>query len=229
MVLGPANEWQMGLVLSSRLGVEWAGAFGSCVSGFRPAHIFLPLLSPEGACVNHMWVGGAGLPLTLPRGWLSVSCVAISFFLTWGFSWSPGHPMLQEEAQKLTTFPFSRPASAPGVLTFMPGTVERGTGRTGHVCVFAEPAATPTQPSPPQAQGGCDPEDAGFSACDPLSRVLGCSASFCTPQPPGECEQQRDPHFQWTEVKGRSPPISLLDQEPSEKGTGSKRLCPTLL
>lgn len=67
MVLGPASVWQMGLVLSSRLDVEWAGAFSSRVSGFRPAHIF-PLLSPEGACVNHIWVGRAGLPLTLPPG-----------------------------------------------------------------------------------------------------------------------------------------------------------------
>lgn len=91
--------------------------------------------------------------------------------------------------------------------------------------VFAEPAATPTQPSPPQAQGGCDPEDAGFSACNPLSRVLGCSTALCTPQPPGECEQ-RDPHFQWTEVKGRSLPIWLLSQEPSEKGQGAKGSIP---
>lgn len=149
MVLGPASVWQMGLVLSW----VWSGlALLVAVSlEFRPTHIFLPLLSPEGACVNHMWVGGAGLPLTLPRGRLNLSCVAISLFLTWGFSWSPGHPTLQEEAQKLNAFPFSRPASAPGVLACMPGMVERGAGRKGHVCVCrasSHPHPAITSPSP---------------------------------------------------------------------------------
>lgn len=72
--------------------------------------------------------------------------------------------------------------------------------------VLTEPAATPTQPPPLQAQGGRDSEDAGFSACNPLSGVLGGSAAFCTPQPPGECEQQRDSHPQWTETEGTTPP-----------------------
>lgn len=63
----------------------------------------------------------------------------------------------------------------------MPGVVERGTCETGLVRVLAEPAAAPTQPPPLQAQGGCDSEDAGFSACNPLSRVLGGSSALCTP------------------------------------------------
>lgn len=92
----------------------------------------------------------------------------------------------------------------------MTGVAERGTFGTGHVCVLVEPAATPTQPSPLQAQGGCNSEDAGFGACDPLSGVLGGSTALCTPQPSGEREQRRDPHLQWTEAKGRTPPIWLL-------------------
>lgn len=70
-MLGLASMWQiMSVELNLRLGVAFKGCPGvglclrGCVSGFRPAHIFLPLLSLEGACVSHMWEGRAGLLIT---------------------------------------------------------------------------------------------------------------------------------------------------------------------
>lgn len=59
-----------------------------------------------------------------------------------------------------------------------------------YLCLPAEPAATPAQPTPPQAQGGCSPEVAGVRAHDSLPGVLGGRAALRTPQPPRECEQQ---------------------------------------
>lgn len=64
----------------------------------------------------------------------------------------------------------------------------------------AEPAATPAQPTPPQEQGGLDPEDAGIRAHDPIPGVLGGSAALRSPQPAGKCEQQRDACPQWAEA-----------------------------
>lgn len=201
--------WQiMSLEPNSRLGVAFKGCPGvdlclsACVSWF-------PFLSPEGACVSHMWVGRAGLERALARAvWPSASSQPGAGMKTEGFSQYPGQPMFKEycRLKKSNTFPFTRPASAPHACQ---GRL-RGE-QVGHVMsVLTEPAAAPTQPPPLQAQGGCDSEDAGFSACNPLSGVLGGSTALCTSQPPGECEQQRDPHLQRTEAEGRFPPTWFL-------------------
>lgn len=88
---------------------------------------------------------------------------------------------------------------------------EKGSGwDMPHLCLPAEPAATPAQPAPPQAQGGCSPEDAGIRAHDPLPRVLGGCAALCAPQPPRECEQRRDPYPQLPEAQGRTRPPRKL-------------------
>ena len=78
------------------------------------------------------------------------------------------------------------------------------------LCLPAEPAAAPAQPTPHQVQGGRDPEDAGLRAHDPLPRVLGGGAALRTPQPTREREQQRDPCAPRAEAQGRtSPPREL--------------------
>lgn len=76
-----------------RLGVAFKGCPGvglrlsGCVSGFRPAHIFLPLLSPEGAHGSHMWAGRAEL-LIIPssRGTELELCGPGTGMKTEGFS-----------------------------------------------------------------------------------------------------------------------------------------------
>lgn len=83
----PASVWQMGLELNLTLGVALLQTPGVApalvaVSGFRPAHLFFSLLSPEGACVSHLWEGRAGLLLTpFSRGAELELC---GLFLTWG-------------------------------------------------------------------------------------------------------------------------------------------------
>lgn len=191
------NEPEPGAELETGCGLGCPGVglrLSGCVSGFRPAHIFLPVLSLDGACVRHMWVGRAELLI-------SPSSRGTEFELC-GHQPLPGlgqgcklrasdQPMLEEyyrlEKKKMLHFPLYQTSQCSACV---PGTMERETGGTGDVCVLAESAAAPTQPPPLQAQGGCDPEDAGFSACDPLSGVLGGSAALCTSQPPGKCEQQ---------------------------------------
>lgn len=96
-MLGPASMWQiMSLKPNSRLGVAFKGCLGvdlrlsACVSGF-------PFLSPEGACVSHMWVGRAGLERALARAvWPSASSRPGAGMKTEGFSQYPGQPMFKE-------------------------------------------------------------------------------------------------------------------------------------